>query len=42
MFQLHCHRQGANTYITKSCSKKVVLQFLHMSDVQVVVEIYSV
>jgi len=42
MFWLNCHHQGANTCITKTYRNNIVLQCLCTSNVQILVQIYSV
>ena len=42
VFWLKCHHQGANIYVTKTYSNKIVLQCLCISNVQIIVKIYSV
>jgi hypothetical protein len=42
MFQLKWHDQQANFYSAKTYSNKVVLQCFHISNVQIIVKIYSV
>jgi hypothetical protein len=42
VFWRNCHHQGANTYVTKTYSSKIVLQCLRIPNVQIMVTIYSV
>ena len=42
MFRLNCHHQGANTYIARTYSNKIVLQCLCVSNVLIIVKNYSV
>jgi hypothetical protein len=41
-YRLSCHHQAANTYIAKTYSNKIYYHCLSISNVQIVVRIYSV